>query len=124
MAQPSTRPIGYALSGCTHNFLTFVVMEDAQARVNHFYFINHPANPEIPVLTRTFRIQPYNPEMITGRIGPLAGRKGRRADYGKRLEYVVAFAEILGYYDEKRRWRMMGSPRRLGTTSMNRAGKP
>ena len=107
MARPSTRPIGYALSGCTHNFLTFVVMEDAQARVNHFYFINHPANPDIPVLTRTFRVQPYNPEMITGRTGPLAGRKGRRADYGKRLEYVVAFAEILGYYGEKRRWRMM-----------------
>ncbi|MFQ6094974.1 MAG: ATP-binding protein [Candidatus Bathyarchaeia archaeon] len=107
MSKPFMRPVGYALSGCTHNFLTFVVMEDAQVRVNYFYFINHPANPDIPVLARTFRIQPYNPEMITGRTGPLAGKKGRRADYGKRLEYIVAFAEILGYYDENRRWRMM-----------------
>ncbi len=101
------KPVGYALSGCTHNFLSFVVMEDAQVRVNYFYFIDHPANPDIRVLVRTFRTQPYNPEMITGRTGPLAGKKGRRADYGKRLEYTIAFAEILGYYDEKGRWRMM-----------------
>ncbi len=82
-------------------------MEEARAKVNNFYFIRHPANPDINVLARTFRTQPYNPEMITGRTGPLAGKKGRRADYGKRLEYTIAFAEILGYYDEKGRWRMM-----------------
>lgn len=107
MTEPFMKPIGYALSGCTHDFLTFVVMEEERVKVNYFYFITHPTNPEISVLARTFRIQPYNPEMITGRTGPLAGKKGRRADYGKRLEYTVAFAEILGYYDEKRRWRMM-----------------
>jgi len=101
------KPVGYALSGCTHNFLTFVAMEDARVKVNYFYFIDHPTNPNIRVLTRTFRTQPYNPEMITGRTGPLAGKKGRRADYGKRLEYTIAFAEIIGYYDEKERWRMM-----------------
>ncbi len=101
------KPIGYALSGCTHEILSFVVMEDAQVKVNYFYFINHPLKHGTPVLTRTFRVQPYNPEMIAGRIGPLAGKKGRRADYGKRLEYTIAFAEILGYYDEKGKWRMM-----------------
>jgi len=107
MSKPYMKPVGYALSGCTHDFLTFVVMETERVRVNYFYFINHPTNPEMPVLARTFRIQPYNPEMITGRTGPLAGKKGRRADYGKRLEYTIAFAEILGYYDERGRWRMM-----------------
>jgi len=101
------KPVGYALSGCTHNYLSFVVMEEAQVKVNYFYFIEHPTNPDTWVLTRTFRTQPYNPEMITGRTGPLAGKKGRRADYGKMLEYTIAFAEILGYYDEKGRWRMM-----------------
>ena len=110
MAKPSeseSRPVGYALSGCTHDYLNFVVMEDARVKVNYFYFIDHPANPDTQVLVRTFRIQPYNPEMITGRTGPLAGKKGRRADYGKRLEYTIASAEILGYYDEKGRWRTM-----------------
>lgn len=101
------KPIGYALSGCTHELLSFVVMEDAQVKVNHFYFIEHPLKQGTPVLVRTFRVQPYNPEMVTGRIGPLAGKKGRRADYGKRLEYIIAFAEILGYFDEKGKWRMM-----------------
>jgi DNA helicase HerA-like ATPase len=106
-SEPDSRPVGYALSGCTHDFLSFVVMEDARVKVNYFYFIDHPTNPDTRVLVRTFRMQPYNPEMITGRTGPLAGKKGRRADYGKRLEYTIAFAEILGYYDEKGRWRMM-----------------
>jgi hypothetical protein len=82
-------------------------MEDARVKVNYFYFIDHPTNPGTQVLVRTFRMQPYNPEMITGRTGPLAGKKGRRADYGKRLEYTIASAEILGYYDEKNRWRTM-----------------
>jgi len=107
MSESRIKPVGYVLSGCTHDFLSFVVMEDAQVKVNYFYFIDHPINPDIHVLVRTFRTQPYNPEMITGRTGPLAGKKGRRADYGKRLEYTIAFAEILGYYDEKGRWRMM-----------------
>ncbi len=107
MLEDYAKPVGYALSGCTHNYLSFVVMEEAQVKVNYFYFIEHPTNPDTWVLTRTFRTQPYNPEMITGRTGPLAGKKGRRADYGKMLEYTIAFAEILGYYDEKGRWRMM-----------------
>jgi hypothetical protein len=101
------KPIGYALSGCTHDFLVFVVMETEQAKVNHFYFLKHPTNADIYVLTRTFRTQPYNPEMITGRTGPLAGKKGRLAEYGKKLEYTVAFAEVLGYYDEEHKWRML-----------------
>jgi DNA helicase HerA-like ATPase len=101
------KPIGYALSGCTHDFLIFVVMETAQVKVNHFYFLKHPANADITVLTRTFRTQPYNPEIITGRTGPLAGKKGRLAEYGKKLEYTVAFAEILGYYDENHKWRTL-----------------
>ncbi|MBS7614139.1 ATP-binding protein [Candidatus Bathyarchaeota archaeon] len=105
--ESESRPVGYALSGCTHDYLNFVVMEDAQVKVNHFYFIDHPLNPNIKVLVRTFSIQPYNPEMMTGRTGPLAGKKGRKAEYGKRLEYIIASAEILGYYDEKGRWRMM-----------------
>jgi DNA helicase HerA-like ATPase len=106
-SESDSRPVGYALSGCTHDYLNFVVMEDARVKVNYFYFIDHPTNPGTQVLVRTFRIQPYNPEMITGRTGPLAGKKGRRADYGKRLEYTVASAEILGYYDVKDRWRTM-----------------
>ena len=100
------KPIGYALSGCTHDFLIFVVIETAKVKVNNFYFLKHPANANIMVLARTFRTQPYNPEMTTGRTGPLAGKKGRPAEYGKKLEYTVAFAEILGYYDENHKWRM------------------
>lgn len=100
-------PVGYALSGCTHDLLLFVVMEEKRVKVNNFYFIKHPFKPETYVLTRVFRVQPYNPEMITGRVGPLAGKKGFKAEYGKRLEYTVAQAEILGYYDEEGKWRFL-----------------
>ena len=101
------REIGYALSGCTHDFLNFVVFEGEKVEVNNFYFIMHPYLPDTPVLVRVFRVQPYNPEMEMGRTGPLAGKKRRRADYGKKLEYVVGFAEILGYYDKNGKWRTM-----------------
>ncbi|MBS7641354.1 MAG: ATP-binding protein [Candidatus Bathyarchaeia archaeon] len=106
-ASAGLKLIGYALSGCTHDLLQFVVIEEEHVKVNNFYFIEHPLRPEIYVLTRVFRAQPYNPEMVTGRIGPLAGKKGFRADYGKRLEYIVALAEILGYYDERGKWRSL-----------------
>ncbi|MEM3618146.1 MAG: ATP-binding protein [Candidatus Bathyarchaeia archaeon] len=101
------REVGYALSGCTHNFLNFVVFEGERIQVNNFYFLLHPHMPETPVLARVFRVQPYNPEMEMGRTGPLAGKKRRRADYGKKLEYVVGYAEILGYYDKDEKWRIM-----------------
>jgi len=101
------REIGYALSGCYQSFLSFVVFEGEKVSVNNFYFIAHPHDPELPVLCRVFRIQPYNPEMELGRTGPLAGKKRRKADYGKKLEYVIGFAEILGYYDREGKWRMM-----------------
>jgi DNA helicase HerA-like ATPase len=47
--------------------------------------------------------------MVMGRTGPLAGKKGRPAHYGKKLEYKIAYAEVLGYYDEKRKWRALES---------------
>jgi len=99
--------IGYALSGCTHGFLNFVVFEGEKVRVNEYYFLAHPYLSDTPVLARVFRVQPYNPEMEIGRTGPLAGKKRRRADYGKKLEYVIGYAEILGYYDEGDKWRTM-----------------
>jgi len=102
-----SREVGYALSGCRQDFLSFVVFEGEKVSVNNFYFVRHPFNPEIPVLCRVFQVRPYNPEMELGRTGPLAGKKRRRADYGKKLEYTVAFAEVLGYYNERGRWRRM-----------------
>ena len=101
------REIGYALSGCYQSFLNFVIFEGEKVSVNNFYFVAHPHDPELPVLCRVFRIQPYNPEMELGRTGPLAGKKRHKADYGKKLEYVIGFAEILGYYDKGGKWRMM-----------------
>lgn len=101
------KEVGYALSGCRQDFLNFVVFEDEKVSVNNFYFIAHPFDPELPVLCRVFQVRPYNPEMELGRTGPLAGKKRRKAEYGKKLEYTVAFAEILGYYDRGGKWRAM-----------------
>ncbi|HYB92847.1 MAG TPA: ATP-binding protein [archaeon] len=98
------KEIGYALSGCDQRLLNFVVVETEKAKVNNYYFIKHPITNQ-NVLIRVYRTSPYNPEMITGRTGPLAGKKGRAAKYGKRLEYQVASAETLGFYDDERRWR-------------------
>jgi len=104
------RQIGYVLSGCNQNRVSFVVMEDAEVYVNGYYFINHPLSPVgefNPVLLRVHKITPYNPEMTVGSFGPIAGKKGEKAYYGKKLEYLVAWAEVLGYISWDGKWRRL-----------------
>lgn len=106
--------IGYVMSGCTQRLVPFVVKEDREVFVNMYYFIPHPTASQTdenghyvkltPVLARVFGVTPYNPEMSRGQTGPIAGKKGERAQYGKRLEYRVAWAEVLGYYAKDGKW--------------------
>jgi len=102
------REIGYIMSGCSQNLVPFVVKETEKAYVNKYYFISHPTQSRgdlfAPVLIRVFRVTPYNPEMSRGRPGPIAGKKGEPAHYGKQLEYDVAWAEVLGYFNENGKW--------------------
>jgi len=102
------------MSGCTQRLIPFVVKEDREVYVNMYYFIPHPTTSRIdengryidltPVLVRVFGVTPYNPEMSRGQTGPIAGKKGEKAQYGKRLEYKVAWAEVLGYYARNGKW--------------------
>jgi len=98
--------IGYVLSGCDQRVIPFVVREGYKVVVNGYYFIKHPLSGDrfTPVLLRVFKITPYNPEMGLGGFGPIAGKKGEKAQYGKGLEYDVAFAEALGYIREDGKW--------------------
>ena len=102
--------IGYILSGSSQKMIEFVVREDKKASVNGYYLIRHPTRSSgegpVMVLVRVYKVAPYNPEMSCGRPGPVAGKKGERMKYGKLLEYEVAFAETLGYFDEEG-WRSM-----------------
>lgn len=99
------KEIGYVMSGCSQRIIPFVVKEDEKAFVNKYYFIPHPTKSSkdrfIPVLIRVFKVMPYNPEMSCGQPGPVAGKKGEPARYGKHLEYEIAWAEALGYFDDK-----------------------
>ncbi len=106
--------VGYIMSGCSQSIAPFVVKDGAKAFINQYYFLPHPIKSVkdgkgnflkvVPVLTRVYRVTPYNPEMNIGGFGPIAGKKGGRAQYGKRLEYDVAWAEILGYITETGKW--------------------
>lgn len=110
----SMEEVGYVMSGCTQRLVPFVVKEDREVYVNMYYFIPHPTASRTdesgryvnltPVLTRVFSVTPYNPEMSRGQTGPIAGKMGERAQYGKRLEYKVAWAEVLGYYTRDGKW--------------------
>lgn len=98
--------IGYVLSGCDQKVIPFVVREGYKVVVNGYYFIKHPLSGDAftPVLLRVFKVTPYNPEMGLGGFGPIAGKKGEKAQYGKGLEYDVAFAEALGYIRSDGKW--------------------
>ncbi|MCX8161928.1 MAG: DUF87 domain-containing protein [Candidatus Bathyarchaeota archaeon] len=98
--------IGYILSGCDQRIIPFVVKEGYKVVVNGYYFIKHPLSRDnfTPVLLRVFKVTPYNPEMGLGGFGPIAGKKGEKAQYGKGLEYDVAFTEALGYIRSDGKW--------------------
>ncbi|MEM4461627.1 MAG: hypothetical protein QW695_01980 [Candidatus Bathyarchaeia archaeon] len=98
--------IGYVLSGCDQKVIPFGVREGYKVVVNGYYFIKHPLSGDTftPVLLRVFKVTPYNPEMGLGGFGPIAGKKGEKAQYGKGLEYDVAFAEALGYIRSDGKW--------------------
>ncbi len=106
--------IGYVMSGCSQSIVPFVVKEGHKAFINQYYFLPHPIRSArgekggyaevVSVLARVFRVTPYNPEMSIGGFGPIAGKKGERAQYGKTLEYDIAWAEILGYVNERGKW--------------------
>ncbi|MEM3693535.1 MAG: ATP-binding protein [Candidatus Bathyarchaeia archaeon] len=107
------KEIGYIMSGCNQRVAPFVVKEGSKAFINQYYFVPHPIHsvkaeegykPLVPVLIRVFKVMPYNPEMDIGGFGPIAGKKGEPARYGKRLEYEIAWAEILGYVNENGKW--------------------
>jgi len=102
------------MSGCSQSIAPFVVKEGRKAFIHQYYFLPHPIRSTrdgkggystiVPVLARVFRVTPYNPEMNVGSFGPIAGKKGERAQYGKTLEYEIAWAEILGYVTERGKW--------------------
>ncbi len=97
--------IGRVLSGSTVDEIHFVVNKEKKVKIGNYYVIEHPekfnGQNGCFVLLRVFDSYPYNPEMTIGSAGPLAGSRGINTVYGKHMEYFVARAEPLGYFDEE-----------------------
>lgn len=104
------REIGYVLSGSSPRLIYFVLREGAKALLGRYYIIPHPIKRGSPVLVRVIESAPYNPDMALGRLGPIAAKKSSTFRYGKRLEYEVAWAQVLGYVDQGRWLRLECSP--------------
>lgn len=105
--------VGIVISNSTHEIAPFVIIENEHVTVNHYYFMKHPLY-EKNVLLSVYSISPYNPEMVPGRIGILVAKKGIRNDSGKYLESHIANAEILGYFDDRKKWRSLEAPPSVG----------
>ncbi len=99
------KQIGRILSGSTIDEIYFVVLKGKKVRIGGYYLIEHPLKHSLThpcyVLLRVFDSYPYNPEMKIGSAGPLAGSRGINFIHGKHIEYFVALAEPLGYYDNE-----------------------
>ena len=101
------RIIGFVMSGADHTLIPFALRVGKRVEVGDYVLIRHPHKPGKRVLARVMLVRPYNPEMKAGRPGPHEASRGGRVRYGTWIEYKVAYAEPLGYYDEKGRWRSL-----------------
>ncbi|RLI08564.1 hypothetical protein DRO32_02085, partial [Candidatus Bathyarchaeota archaeon] len=104
------REIGYVMSGADHTLIPFAVRAGERVEVGDYVLIKHPYRPGKTVLARVLVVKPYNPEMKAGRPGPHEASRGGRLRYGSWIEYRIAYAEPLGYYDEEGRWRSLECP--------------
>jgi len=101
------REIGYVMSGADHTIIPFTVKVGEKVEVGDYVLIKHPHKPDRYVLARVLVVRPYNPEMRTGRPGPHEASRSGRVRYGSWIEYRIAYAEPLGYYDEGGKWRSL-----------------
>ena len=104
------REIGYVMSGAEHTIIPFTLKVGEKVEVGDYVLIEHPHRPSTFVLARVMLVKPYNPEMKAGRPGPHEASRGGRVRYGNWMEYRVAYAEPLGYYDEEGKWRSLECP--------------
>ncbi len=104
------REIGYVMSGADHTIIPFAVRTGEKVEVGDYVLIRHPYKRDKHVLARVLVVKPYNPEMKAGRPGPHEASRGGRLKYGSWIEYRIAYAEPLGYYDEEGRWRSLECP--------------
>ena len=100
------REIGYVMTGADHRIVPFAIKEGARVEVGDYVVFKHPyKGDDAYVLAHVVLIRPYNPEMRPGRPGPHEASRRGRVRYGSWIEYRIAYAEPLGYYDEGGRWR-------------------
>ena len=94
------------MTGADHRLVPFAIKEGARVEVGDYVLFKHPYKPDDTyVLAHVVLIRPYNPEMRPGRPGPHEASRRGRVRYGSWIEYRIAYAEPLGYYDEGGRWR-------------------
>ena len=100
------REIGYVMTGADHRLVPFAIREGARVEVGDYVLFKHPYKQgDTYVLAHVVLVRPYNPEMRPGRPGPHEASRRGRVRYGSWIEYRIAYAEPLGYYDEGGRWR-------------------
>jgi len=100
------REIGYVMTGADHRLVPFAIKEGTKIEVGDYVLFKHPYKPgDTYVLAHVVLVRPYNPEMRPGRPGPHEASRRGRVRYGSWIEYRIAYAEPLGYYDEGGRWR-------------------
>ena len=101
------RVIGFVMSGADHTLIPFALKVNEHVEVGDYVLIRHPHREGKFILARVLLVKPYNPEMKAGRPGPHEASRGGRVRYGNWIEYRIAYAEPLGYYDDSGKWRSL-----------------
>ena len=91
--------VGYIISRSTPRKVNFVIKRGERVELGKFYAIEHPFWREGGgiVLLRVYDISSMNEEMDLGRTGVIASSAGLVPVFQGELEYLIAYAEVLGY---------------------------
>ena len=91
--------VGYVISRSTPRKVNFVIKRGERVELGKFYAIEHPfwGKGGPIVLLRVYDISSMNEEMDLGRTGVIASSAGLVPVFQGELEYLVAYAEVLGY---------------------------
>ncbi len=93
--------VGYVISRSTPRKVNFVIKRGERVELGQFYAVEHPfwGKGGPIVLLRVYDISSMNEEMDLGRTGVIASSAGLVPVFQGELEYLVAYAEVLGYRD-------------------------
>ncbi len=117
------KSVGFVLSRSSQDLVYLVVKANYKEEVKrgtYCFLLRKEGEKEVKVLLRVYKTIHYNPSLEIGRPGVLVCRDADELEIpeirmGRYSEFILGYAEPLGYFDESGKWRGMDFTPEAGT---------